>query len=65
MCIRDRLNIASGAIAFEGPLPLRVQVAGRTTNAQALREVEAVLANPASSSAQVLAAMQLAKAIGP
>jgi hypothetical protein len=58
------LNVASGAVGFQSQLPARVRKTGRTTTAHALREVEAVMANPASSTKQLLDAMQLANAIG-
>jgi hypothetical protein len=58
------LNVASGAVGWSDALPARMQTQGRTTVADALREIEPVLANPASSQAQVLAAMQLAQSIG-
>lgn len=57
------LNVASGAVAFNKPLPTRVQQPGRITTADALRELEGVMAGPATH-AQLVAAMQLANAIG-
>ncbi len=58
------LNVASGAVDFHAPLPARMVVDGRSTVADALREVERTLLDPASTDADMTAAMQLAKAIG-
>ena len=58
------LNVASGAVDFHAPLPARMVVAGRSTVADALREVERTLLDPASTQAEMKAAMQLAQAIG-
>ena len=58
------LNVASGAIAFDKPLPKQVQKPGRMTTADALREIERVLLDPMATKPQLLDAMQLAKSIG-
>lgn len=57
------LNVASGAIDFHAPLPARMVVDGRSTVADALREIERTLLDPAATPKQMLGAMQLAKSI--
>jgi hypothetical protein len=58
------LNVASGATAYDRALPARLQKPGRLTTADALTEVEATMASSTATRSQLVAAMQLAQAIG-